>query len=493
MKHFKPFLLILALFFIVSSCFNDNDDVIAPVSKTDIGDFVWKAMNLYYLYKDDVTALEDNQFATQNELNDYINTFATPESFFENLIYDRPFTDKFSWIVSDYRVLEASFTGTSNKNGMSFGFFVDPNNMSNSAYGYVRYVLPNSDAEAKGITRGVIFKAVNGINITYNAATNRIDSAIINSLRDNSYSIELATFDGVTVITTGSIVNLTKTVLTENPVLKAHTINANGTNVGYLLYNQFTANFDDALNNAFAGFLANGITELVLDFRYNSGGSVHSAITLASLVTGQFSGQVFSTEQWNNKIQAFFQTNDPNQLINKFITTTRNGQALNSLNLTRVYIITTGRSASASELIINGLNPYINVVQIGTATAGKFQASITLYDGDNFTKNNINLGHNYAIQPLVLKSLNSAGFTDYFNGFTPTTSFQLAEDYSNLGVLGNVTEPLLEEAICDITGLCKKTNTFKKGLKAIDFKQNYFEGNMVSEKKLPEELKYYIQ
>ena len=120
-------------------------------------------------------------------------------------------------------------------------------------------------------------------------------------------------------------------------------------------------------------FKSNGVTELVLDFRYNPGGSVYSAITLSSLVTGQFNGQIFSTEQWNDDVQEFFQQNDPGRLENKFINETRNGQSLNSLNLKSVYVITTGRSASASELVINGLNPYIDVVQIGTSTTGKFQ------------------------------------------------------------------------------------------------------------------------
>lgn len=483
MKRFSYcILIILFTGFLVTGCFDDNDDVIIPTSTAEIGDFVWKGMNSYYLYKDNVPDLADDRFATQGDLTNYVSGFSSPEVLFENLVFDRPTTDKFSWIVSDYEALEAAFAGVSKKNGMSFGFFADPDANSNKAYGYVRYVLPSSNAADNGIVRGTIFNSVNGIEITYDSVTNQIDNGILSSLREDIYTIGLATYDGAIVTPLGTTTELTKTVLTENPILLAQTLDVGGTKVGYLMYNSFTANYDEQLNNAFASFQANGATELVLDFRYNPGGSVHSAVTLSSLVTGQFSGQVFSTEQWNAKWQNYYQQNDITQLVNTFVTETRNGQALHSLNLTRVYVLTTGRSASASELVINGLNPYIDVVQIGTATTGKFQASVTLYDSPNFGKTGANPGHKYALQPLVLKSLNSVGFTDYFNGFSPNPTMELAEDFSNMDVLGNETEPLLALALADISGSGRLMTTEEKRkineIKTIDFINHPLESTM---------------
>ena len=207
------------------------------------------------------------------------------------------------------------------------------------------------------------------------------------------------------------------------------------------MYNAFTRDFDPQLNAVFAQFKADGVSNLILDLRYNGGGSVETAIDLSSMVTGQFNGQLFVSEQWNEDRQAEYAED---QLFNATI---RNGEAINSLNLNQVYVITTGRTASASELVINGLDPYINVTQVGGTTTGKFQASFILYDAPapNFSRSEANPGHTYAMLPLVFKTVNAAGYTDFVHGLDP--DIPIDEDYSNLGVLGDVNEPLLAEAL----------------------------------------------
>ena len=127
-----------------------------------------------------------------------------------------------------------------------------------------------------------------------------------------------------------------------------------------------------------------------------------------------------------------------------------NGSAIASLNLTKIYILTSKSTASASELVINGLAPYIDVVQIGDFTIGKNVGSITLYDSPDFSKNSVNPNHKYAMQPIVLKIVNKDGFGDYqVNGLTPDV--QLLENLGNLPPLGDTSEPLLAAAINMIT------------------------------------------
>ena len=130
-----------------------------------------------------------------------------------------------------------------------------------------------------------------------------------------------------------------------------------------------------------------------------------------------------------------------------------NGKTINSLNLNKVHIIITGSSASASELVINGLNPYIDVRLVGEQTVGKYVASITLYDSDNFGRDGANPNHKYAMQPIVLEEVNNLGENDK-DGFEP--HIPLKEDLANLGVLGEDNEPLLQAAINDILGVSSK-------------------------------------
>ncbi len=206
------------------------------------------------------------------------------------------------------------------------------------------------------------------------------------------------------------------------------------------------------------------------------------------MITGQFNDDVFTIEQWNSEWQTYFETNEPESLINRFTDKIRTGASINSLNLSKVYVLTTNTSASASELVINSLIPYIEVVQIGTNTRGKYQASITLYDSPDFNRSGANPNHTYALQPLIYKSLNKDGVTDFFNGLTPTIT--LAEDFGNLGILGNVSEPLLAEALAHIEGSSRIGNRVFEEPKEIGDSKMFspIKNRMFSDKKLP--LKY---
>jgi C-terminal processing protease CtpA/Prc len=234
------------------------------------------------------------------------------------------------------------------------------------------------------------------------------------------------------------------------------------------MYNGFYANYDTQLNDAFGALKSQGITDLVLDLRYNGGGSVQTSARLASMITGNFTGQVFAKQQWNAKIESYFAANDPESLKNLF-TDKIGTTAINSVGMTKIYILTSAGTASASELVINGLKPYITVIQIGAITTGKNVGSVTLYDSPDFGKTNRNPNHRYAMQPIVLKIVNASGFGDYQSGLIP--DFELKETISNLDVLGSSTEPLLSLAIGKITGT-KRMKQSVPGLELEYFKDS---------------------
>ncbi|KAB1069375.1 carboxyl-terminal protease [Tamlana haliotis] len=485
MKHIKVTILFLCTCLMVS-CFEDIDD--HAVSASDVNHFVWSGMNIFYLYKDEVPNLANDRFSSDGEYASYLDGFSRPEDLFESLIYRRETVDRFSWIVDDFIALEEAFKGVSITNGMEFQLY-QLSSTESTVFGIVTYVLPDTDAETKGITRGDVFYGVDGTALTINNYSQL--------LNQDQYNIDLATYsdngtsdrDDDSLTPLNQSIALTKGQYSENPIYIHDVLNVDTKKVGYLMYNAFTGTdeYNTQLNNVFGTFKAEGVNELVLDLRYNSGGSVNSTILLASMITGQFKGDIFSTEQWNNEYQQVIEDSNPEMLINRFVDNNK-GTALNSLNLSKIYILTTGRSASASELVINGLAPYIQVVQIGTTTSGKYQASTTLYDSPNFGRQGANPGHTYAMQPLIFKSLNADGVTDYFNGLAPT--IELAENINNHGILGDVNEPLLAAALSDITGTAKKATSKSYSIEILknssDFKT--MQPGMHVEKALPSHL-----
>jgi C-terminal processing protease CtpA/Prc len=448
----KNFNLLFAAFaFIFTSCSKD-DEVLEkePTSKNpeenvvaqelEVEDFIYSGMNEIYLYKADVDVLADNYFNSEDEKLDYLAGFSTPESLFESL---KSSSDKFSFITDDYKALEDQFNGVSSSTaGMDFG--LGRITGTNYLFGFLQYVIPNTPAAEAGLTRGTVFTEINGEKITLNNLESLLDS--------NSLTINIGKVENNTLVLTDETVTLDHSSYTANPVQVVKTLEVDGIQVGYLMYNSFIGNFDDELNQAFGELKSQGVDELILDLRYNGGGDVESAVDLASMITGQFEGEVFMQEMWNETYQKYFEENAPERLLNLFDSKIRTGETINSLNLSKVYVLTTASTASASELIINGLEPYIEVVQIGETTTGKFQASVTLYDSEDFSKDTeVNKNHTYALQPLVLKSANANGKSDYFNGLKPDV--EMREDINNLGTLGSPDEPFLQAALNHIQGI----------------------------------------
>ncbi len=458
--RFTYIVLVLMSFTFYTSC--EKSDNYMASENDEIHLFIWRAMNNYYLWQQNVPDLSDTRFTNIGQLYAEYSNFSSPRDLFESLRYQPGVIDRFSWIVDDYVALENSFQGINLSNGMEFGL-VRYASDATKVFGYVRYVISGSDAAAQNIARGMLFTEVDGVQLT--------ESNYRDLLFDDNtnYTISLAEFNDGNPVTISTSINLSKTQLQENPVAIVKTIDEGSNKIGYLLYNQFSSSFDGELNAAFANFQSENITDLIIDLRYNGGGSVTTASYLGAMVTGQFNGQLYSKEQWNSKVMnaldaSVFENNFTNQIINK--DQNQNiilQEPINSLNLNRVYFITSGSSASASELVMNSLSSYIDVSSVGKKTIGKVQGSVTLYDSDNYTRTGENLAsnHTWALQPLVLEIKNKDNSNEP-NGIEPTVVFP--EDYNNLGVLGERSEPLLDRTILLITSGGRsginKSNTF---------------------------------
>ena len=444
-------------------------------SVTLINDYIWEGLNQYYYWQDQVPSLSDDQTTDVTSYLGLLNSEDTPEDFFYSLNHE---DDRFSWIQDDYEELENQLDGISANNGMNFIIY-RRNSENDNLIGVVTYVLPDSNAATQGVQRGDLFTSVNGENLTIANYRGLLYGEAM------TYTIDLVNYDPVSDSSSPRNISITLTKeenFQENPVHKQIVIDVNDRRVGYLMYNKFVGevdnnddgnvdeDFNQTLIDIFSGFQNLNIQDLVLDLRYNGGGSVRTCTYLASMITGQFTGEIFAQQRWNTKLMNYINavnsdsdsSNDFN-IDNRFVSSATNNRTLPGLNLNRIYVITSNRSASASELLINGLASHINVIQVGTTTYGKNVGSITLYDYvDNQAPfDSINQDHTYAMQPIVLKIANSAGYADYANGIPPAdaattmpnlTYIEARESIANYGILGDPYEPLLATALNHITG-----------------------------------------
>lgn len=409
-----------------------------------IHEFIWKTLNDFYLWQEEVPSLDDTYSPSGTKYRELIEPYPEPEAFFESLKYE---DDKFSDILSNYEDIENSIKGINANNGLKF--ILSRYGSEDAVMGIVTYILEESDATSKDIKRGDMFTGVDGKSLNINNYSELL-------FGDNlSYTLNMADLNGNLLSPNGENITLTKTEkFQSNPIQISKIIEEGQTKVGYLMYNQFAQGFDDDLNEVFSNFKSEQINELILDLRYNGGGLVQSAVNLAGMITGQFSGEIFGKYLWNKKVMSVLNSNPEtyaNNLRINFTSQLGEGETVNSLNLNKVYIITTGRSASASELVINGLTPYIDVIQVGDNTYGKnVGGPAVLYDyiDNNRTKNP---DHTYGISCISFFIANSQDFYDYADGLAPQDDLKLKEDITNLGTLGESSDPLLALALKHIT------------------------------------------
>jgi len=337
--------------------------------------------------------------------------------------------DRFSFVVS-----KEESDGLQTGEDKDYGFFlkagsVDKELPYDSVYWFVTYVYDQSSAGAAGVKRGWIINKIDGTQLQY-------DQPSVNLLNNTFFgNTTAANFEFKKPDGTTSAASLSKTSFQANSVLYKNVIVSGSNKVGYLVFNQFFGEPSRTeLTNAFNFFQSEGINELVVDLRYNPGGSTETQNALADLIApAAADNQKMYTYQFNQQLQ---QGNFPllkkkpgfgNVSFAESINTV-NYKKAGALGLSRVFFIVTGSTASASELLINNLRPYMTVKLVGDTTYGK---PVGFFP--------IEIASKYAIYPISFRTINSAGNADYYNGFAPD---QLTPDGVDKD-WGDVSEPSL--------------------------------------------------
>jgi C-terminal peptidase prc len=267
---------------------------------------------------------------------------------------------------------------------------------------WVSYVYPNSPAGRAGLGRGLKITRINGQDVASLLNTNKITDALGEDKAGVQTQFSFLNASGQTTNAT-----LAKEAVSINSVIHRSVKDVAGKKVGYLVFTTFIDKSNAELDEAFSFFKSQGVSEVVLDLRYNGGGSLSVAQHLAGLIAPGKVGQKFVELSYNNNLKS------ENQPFNI------QAQA-QAISLNRLFVITTRNTASASEAIINGLEPYLPVYTIGSASHGK-PVGMNSYpiseDGRKMLWNQVTRStKGYAFLPIMFKVANANGQAEYFNG-----------------------------------------------------------------------------
>lgn len=438
-KKINNLFLIFSLIFTFSACEKNNNYADPETQK--INKFVLDNMDfVYYWHK----TIENLNYRTEKDTYDL----------FEKLLdasYDNQLgrnIDQWSFITDDYQGLLDYFSGIRRTMGHSIRLFRISDD-GDDIVGFIEYIEPNSPAAEAGLERGDMFYKIDGQALTINNY-----SSLLNQ---DSYTMTLGTFNSdFSVSPLTPSISLSAIELQTNPIHLSKIIEHGGKKIGYLMYKSFIDDYNDDLEALFADFKAQGVTGLVLDLRYNGGGAVSTAILLGSMIAPSNTvGEVFLKTAYNENLDNYFRSEHPNE-EDLFIDRIENN--VNNLNLNKVVVLSTYKTASASEMVIYGLSPHMEVYHIGEQTHGKYYGSITISDEDN---------HNWAIQPIVMRAENKDNSIDYRVGLIPDLERTDFLNASELYPLGDPKEDFLALALEYLTGVAPAGAKLKSAIKPI--------------------------
>ncbi len=409
MKRKINFLLILACLFLGISCEKDQN---APENNAyKVNKFIKEAMNDIYLWYKEMPDLNP-----ESEID--------PKTFYKKLLYTE---DKWSYITDDATTLNNSFSGIETTFGYQLAFYKTGSN-SNEYIAVVEYVNSNTPAAVAGIQRGDYFVRINN---------ERINSEnYLQLIYGSSIILTKAKLEGRNIVESDETVSLESKILTINPVLFSRIIEQNGTKIGYLVYTSYVGDLNHMLENALAEFKAANVTEVVLDLRFNGGGDEVASTYLCSSLAPKAEmdkKSILIYNKWNDKYDAYWRQNNYTSRVER-----RFESVPSNLDLKRLFVLTSKNTASASELTIIGLMPYINVIKIGDTTYGKYTSMVLLQPEDKAISN-------WALLPIVAKYTNANGFTDFKDGLAP--DYEVEDNLFPAVALGDVQEPLLAKAL----------------------------------------------
>lgn len=444
----KKVFLIPALFcLLLTGCLKHNE----PWEKLDddeqelyfVNQFGVSMMSNYYLWNEEIESALGSWMYNSDPIAKIKEVRYKDESGKE--------IDKWTQMTSDYVYFHGQVTGDTKSSGLEYALY-DADQTSPNARLVVTFVYAGSPAEQAGLKRGDVIVALNNKAISPGNYKSLIASTL-----NSGQPCSLKMGDGST-----------KTIIARdmylNPVHLHKIIEKDGRKIGYLHYTSFTLKSIPDLIEVFKGFTAAGISEMVLDLRYNGGGYTTASEALASMLVPKKevdNGSVFQKDIYNSKLTDAW-GDEATRFGTTFTFEDENGKrdvstAGANPNLSKIYVIMTHNTASASEATICGLNPYMDIELIGERSYGKYCGGI-IVDAPTFfgwVKDQMNTksynaavekSNNWGIYVMVSRYADKDGNTPCMpNGYAP--DIEVSDDPLDGYKLGDERETMLSVAL----------------------------------------------
>lgn len=371
--------------------------------------------------------------------------YATPLDFFNKAIRHKD--DRFSTVVDNYEEMNSYFDNEMVSDGLNLELYIDDAE-AGTVIGVVNYVYENTPAYGSGLKRGDVVRKIDGQTITLDNYNDLLDLPQCIYSYSHSYQNDDGSYDFEDEMQNTAVI--AKTNCKIEPVLVVKSGEVMGRRYGYLAYDAFTED-TKTIMDAVAKLQENDPEALILDLRLNGGGYVSTLDTLASMLVPDGNvGKVFLESTYNEEMTEYYKKIDgPDFAYERFV------DIQPKLNLNTLYVIISGNSASASEELISGLMPYMNIVLIGEQSYGKFTSNILLNnDMDGVDDNGIPY-RNWAEYVSIGSCRNALGEMNFKDGFKP--DFEIEDPI--FGDLGHEREPLMETALLMMSGSISKRAT----------------------------------
>lgn len=414
-----------------SSSSSSGDDSESSISATTVeaNRFVHDVMSDYYYWEDEMPNLD---YRRQPDTEDY----------FYDLLSSK---DRFSYISDDADATMGNFQGEYTDFGWEY-ILTYLSASYDTVAAIITYVYDGTPAAAAGAQRGDVVYAVDGTAISYSNYSTLFTGASSGTFK--AFRVEDGKLGTVSY-------SMTAADITENPVAVAKVLTQDdGSKVGYLFYTSYSYTFNSDLVAAFQTFKDEGVSDVVLDLRYNTGGDLEALSYMCDMLA--------PASAISAKSELLYY--DYNSILSKYSAYSRENTALHfsdepgvNLDLSRLVVLVGSSTYSASEATIWALKPYMDVTLIGDTTGGKNSVMYVMSPSD-FTYTQTGKPYysssidNWLMMPIVAVYNNATGKT-----FDTSAGYGLAPDYyvrdiysvlsKGLKPIGDPEESLLSAAL----------------------------------------------